>query len=114
MELAGKEILMEKIVGYRYGYEELLDILVLALDQSQFGKGKRRHSGATKSFTEQPILTITRVVGLGFPLGQALKKINEVTTASFSPEQVREELLGAIVYLAAAIIHSEDIHNDFS
>ena len=94
------------IVQCRLGFGSLLSVLVQAFKQSQDGKGYRRH-GRHSSFESQPIMTITRSVGLGFPLGQALKKIQEVTTADFTAEQKRDELLGAIVYLAAAILHLE-------
>lgn len=94
------------VVKCRPGFEPLLAILAQALKQSQEGKGYRRH-GRSSSFKSQPIMTITQVVGPGFPLGQALKKIQEVTTADFTTEQKRDELLGAIIYLAATILHLE-------
>ena len=54
-------------------YYDLFIVLQKALYQAQDGKGAERH-GNGLSFTEQPALTITRAVGLGFPLGQAMKK----------------------------------------
>jgi hypothetical protein len=57
-------------------YYDLFIVLQKALYQAQDGKGAERH-GNGLSFLEQPALTITRAVGLGFPLGQAMKKIQE-------------------------------------
>ena len=88
------------------GYEVLGAILQEALNQSALGKGVERHRNhAGQAWHEQPILTIQHIVGSGFATGQALKKIDE----SMRMEKVagRKELLGAIVYLAAAI-HYED------
>lgn len=87
------------------GYELLADALVQALEQAQSGKGKERHANQ-KPFTDQPILEITRMVGLGYPLGQAMKKAQE---ASRLPSHMaKAELLGAINYLAAAFISIEE------
>lgn len=83
-------------------YKELSDILDAAYRQAAEGKGAERHAN-NKPFESQDICAITRNVGLGFPLGQAVKKINEscrVGGAGF----MERELLGAINYIAAAII----------
>ena len=88
------------------GYEALREILREAYDQAAHGKGKDRHAGADLQFTDQPIFTITRAVGLGFPAGQAMKKIIEAGGMATRGEIVaaRRELLGAIVYTAALIL----------
>lgn len=83
------------------GYEALAEILGEAFDQSANGKGRERHSSG-QPWTQQPIITITGTVGVGFPLGQAMKKIDESQRME-EPERAVAELLGAIVYLAAAI-----------
>jgi len=82
-------------------YYDLFIVLQKALYQAQDGKGAERH-GNGLSFTEQPALTITRAVGLGFPLGQAMKKIQE--SQRMDPDAAKRELLGAINYLAAAVL----------
>jgi hypothetical protein len=87
------------------GYHDLFDVLRDALDQAQNGKGEERH-GNGLSFTGQPALTITRAVGLGFPLGQAMKKIQECQR--MDPDAAKRELLGAINYLAAAILFLDE------
>jgi hypothetical protein len=85
-------------------YSDLFEVLRDALDQAQIGKGAERHADG-QPFTEQPALTITRAVGLGFPLGQAMKKIQE--SQRMDPDAAKRELLGAINYLAAAILYLE-------
>ena len=92
-------------VHVRDGYFPLFSVLNDALNEAQNGKGSERH-GNGLSFTEQPALTITRAVGLGFPLGQAMKKIQE--SQRMEPEAAKRELLGAINYLAAAVLFLDE------
>lgn len=92
-------------ITVREGYYELFSVLREALDQVQSGKGSERH-GNGLPFTEQPALTITRAVGIGFPLGQAMKKIQE--SQRMDTDAAKRELLGAINYLAAAILSFDD------
>lgn len=86
-------------------YYDLFIVLQKALYQAQDGKGAERH-GNGLSFLEQPALTITRAVGLGFPLGQAMKKIQE--SQRMDTDAAKRELLGAINYLAAAILFLDE------
>lgn len=86
------------------GYEELSRVLELAIEQSANGKGKERHA-VDRPFTEQPIMLIQEMVGPGFALGQACKKIQE--SCRMDTESAKQELLGAIVYLAAAYLQRE-------
>lgn len=92
-------------VHVKAGYHKLFDVLREALEQAQDGKGAERH-GNGLSFTDQPALTITRTVGLGFPLGQAMKKIQECQR--MDTDAAKRELLGAINYLAAAILFIDE------
>lgn len=86
-------------------YYDLRRILKLAEEQASQGKGKERHARGQK-FTQQPIMEIARMVGVGYQLGQAMKKAQE---ASRLPnERARAELLGAINYLAAAYLLLEE------
>ena len=85
-------------------YNDLETALDAALTQASKGKGDTRHSTG-QDFREQPIMTITRTHGVGFPMGQAAKKIEEASR--MTPHRARHELLGAIVYLAAAWIAME-------
>ena len=82
-------------------YARLQSILIEALEQAAEGKGHERHASG-EPFEEQPICQIARGVGLGFPLGQAIKKIKE--SQRLQGEAGVRELLGAIVYLAGAVI----------
>lgn len=83
------------------GYEQLAAVLQDAYDQAAKGKGAARH-GTGKPFHEQPMQYLIRLYGPGFALGQAGKKMQE---AQRLPKGAAErELLGAIVYLAGAII----------
>lgn len=88
------------------GYEYLQLALTAALDQAARGKGKDRHASDAQPFHEQPLLTITQLVGIGFPLGQAMKKVQEAGRMADRGQHIpaQNELLGAIVYLAAAWI----------
>jgi len=86
-------------------YYDLFVVLQKALYQAQDGKGAERH-GNGLSFTEQPALTITRAVGLGFPLGQAMKKIQE--SQRMDTDAAKRELLGAVNYLAAAVLFLDE------
>lgn len=91
-------------------YTELRRILDAAYDQSSAGKGAARH-GNGKPWHDQPIMTITRDVGLGFPIGQTTKKSQEalgmVQRGEF--DAAVRELLGGIVYLAAAVRAIEEM-----
>ena len=86
-------------------YDCLYEILMEALDQAQAGKGRSRHSNG-KSFLDQPICMITREVGIGFPIGQTTKKAEESQKLyeKGNQEIAESNILGAINYLAAALI----------
>jgi len=85
------------------GYLGLFNELKEALVQASAGKGKERHAN-NLPFDAQPIAQITRSVGTGFPLGQAVKKIEEsITIGELKGTEAQiHELHGAINYLAAA------------
>ena len=84
-----------------YKKDPLRYILNLAYAQAMTGKGKERHA-EDKPFREQIWSVITKTVGLGFPLGQSLKKWDE--SQRLSRDAAVRELLGSIIYLAMAII----------
>lgn len=93
--------------GVPQGYEVLDDVLRQAMDQAAIGKGRERHADAGVNFEDQAICAIARDVGCGFPMGQAIKKIRESTRLPSWP-RARAELLGAINYLAAAVIVGDE------
>lgn len=84
------------------GYHGLWCVLTDALDQAQLGKGAERH-GQDKAFEEQPMQKLIELHGRGFAYGQAGKKAQESERLAYAA--ARRELLGAIVYLAGAVIN---------
>lgn len=84
------------------------------LDQVTKGKGFERHGetdgGRWLTFSEQPIMTITRYVGNGYPLGQAMKKLSEVPALMKHKgrDAAYKEILGAIAYAAAAALYLKE------
>lgn len=84
-------------------YDILSQVLKNAYFRASKGKGKVRHANG-KPFLEQPIFTITEALGARPDplLFQAVKKIYE--SQRLDPEASVNELLDAIVYVAAAVI----------
>lgn len=91
-------------------YADLVDILLEAYQQAAHGKGKERHANA-RAFSDQPILSIGTMVGMGYPLGQAMKKLQESRTLlklDGGQHRAFAEILGAMVYAAAAAMLVRD------
>lgn len=86
------------------GYESLAGVLQRALDQAQNGKGAERHANELP-FDRQPMQTIAGQVGVGFLIGQAIKKAQESQCLPAGRDVA--ELLGAINYLAGAVMFLE-------
>jgi hypothetical protein len=84
-------------------YQRLAAVLRAAYDQASRGKGKERHASDGLEFENQPMSAINRQLGSidGF-LYQAAKKAQEARRLPYGRAQA--ELLGAINYLAGAII----------
>jgi len=95
-------------------YKSLRDVLERAYDQASKGKGKARHGTNDDAFSDQLIVQIGRHCGGStiFNVGQAWKKSHE--SLLFPREKAVAELLGAINYLAGAVIilesRSHEIH----
>lgn len=87
------------------GYKGLEDVFCKAFAQAAQGKGAERHANG-RGFEDQPIARITDDLGLGFPLGQVSKKVQEANgmVSRGQHEAAEHELLGAINYLASAIL----------
>lgn len=85
------------------GYQKLADVLRRAYEQAAVGKGKERHASDGVMFEDQPMSSINRTLGSidGF-LYQAAKKASEARRLPAGRAQA--ELLGAINYLAGAVI----------
>lgn len=88
-------------------YLALRQVLDRAYDQASVGKGKERHvKEEGQAFQDQPICTLQRIYGTGYGFGQAGKKTEE--SQRLPRAQAVAEILGAIVYLAAAVIVLEE------
>ena len=101
-------MIIEKTVKVDDNYLPLLEVLIKALDQAQFGKGKQRHGKGEIPFIEQRIMNISKSLkdpksyGLLF---QACKKLEE--GQGLDRDARIFERLGAIIYIAASIIRAE-------
>lgn len=85
-------------------YATLHNVLTRAYDQAATGKGAQRHA-QNQPFDKQPMQTLIELYGVGFALGQAGKKAQE--SLRMDKDAAVRELLGAIVYIAGAIISLE-------
>lgn len=83
------------------GYESLALVLQRAFIQAALGKGKERHA-KDLPFDQQPMQQLIGLYGVGFALGQAAKKAQE--SQRLPHDRAVAELLGAINYLAGAVI----------
>ncbi len=87
------------------GYEPLAEVLGRALQQADSGKGAERH-GRGLPFMDQPMIQIGKWTGPGGPAFQAIKKTQEALGMVGRGERAaaERELLGAINYLAGAVL----------
>lgn len=90
------------------GYESLRSVLLRAYDQAARTKGAERHANDLP-FHRQPMQTIAAKRGVGFLLGQADKKTEEAQGmyGRSETDKAIHEMLGAINYIAGAIIFME-------
>lgn len=86
------------------GYEPLANVLRRAFEQAAYGKGKERHAQG-EPFSEQVMLEGAKRFGTGALLFQAFKKSEE--SQRLPQDRAVAELLGAIIYLAGAVISIE-------
>lgn len=91
-------------------YTTLRAILDAAFDHAAIGKGRERHA-RDLPFDKQPMLETTRLVGPGFPLGQAIKKAGEAAgmIERGQMDMAEAECLGAINYLAGAVAWMREV-----
>jgi len=87
------------------GYESLADVLARAFEQAASGKGAERHAKAGEPFDAQVMADMAKRFGVGSLLGQAFKKSEE--SQRLPTDRAVRELLGAINYLAGAVIALE-------
>lgn len=83
----------------------LYPVFMKAIDQVINGKGQR-HGGGTTEFMEQPWKHYAKMHGRGFLTGQAAKKLEEASSTR-TGTSFENEALGAMVYLAMAILHEQ-------
>jgi len=89
--------------------EGLHRVIDEAFAQAAVGKGRERHANDLP-FEEQPIMVIPQLLGDGDAYShrfQAVKKISEVRNLPNASAK-KHELLGAINYLAAAVLLIEN------
>lgn len=84
------------------GYGDLAGVLREAYRQAAIGKGAERHAGAGEAFADQVMQDGAKRFGVGALLFQAYKKSEE--SQRLPLDRGVNELLGAIVYLAGAVI----------
>lgn len=91
------------------GYEALQKVFVEAFKQAAVGKGKVRHAN-DKAFTEQPILSIARMVGVGGTTFQVMKKAQEAASMHQKGDSTAAvaELYGVMVYAATTVIYIQE------
>ena len=102
-----EEYVTSLVINVPGEYISLGLVLQSALEQASKGKGKERHASAGEAYEDQIICEVARRVGLGYPLGQAVKKIYEAQR--LGGEKGIAELLGAINYTAAAVIVAKEM-----
>lgn len=91
----------------RTGFGKVLDLV----DSQVFeGKGFQRHGNGT-DLRDQIWYTISENVGEGFCLGQAMKKIHELSTKKGSLHAWNTEILGAMSYLVFAYLWFNNKHS---
>lgn len=87
------------------GYECLANVLQMAYNQAAVGKGVERHAAAGEPFDKQVMQIGAAKFGVGALLFQAFKKSEE--SQRLPHDRAVNELLGAINYLAGAVIALE-------
>jgi hypothetical protein len=87
------------------GYESLRKVLDAAYDQAARGKGRERHARQNEGFEQQFIMRGAEIFGIDGLFFQAMKKAEESKRLPHAAAQ--KEVLGAIVYMAAAYIFNE-------
>ena len=117
------ELIMEsdnkyKVKGDREitnGERKVGEVIHQAMLRCFSGKGKERHNiEGTVDFMDQPLMEISRRVGIGGPLYQVHKKAYEahdmVRKGDF--ERARNELLDIIIYTAATVLLLDEQKED--
>ncbi len=87
-------------------YGSLAGVLQAAHDHAARGKGHARHGSDDVPFLEQPTMQAIRLVGVGYPHGQIIKKVHEASRMvdRENYDAAVAELFGVINYAAAAVL----------
>ena len=104
VNLAPAPQLVTPVVMDALGYESLAKVLGRAYEQAAVGKGKVRHA-KDQPFHKQVMQVGAAQFGVGALLFQAFKKAEE--SQRLDTDAAVNELLGAINYLAGAVIAIE-------
>jgi hypothetical protein len=95
----------EKLINYK----ALNTVLGDAFNQASDGKGKERHANEGQKFEDQIICSVSRMLKghpFAYNAGQAIKKI--VEAGRLDREAAKREYLGAINYIAAMVILTDE------
>ena len=92
------------------GYEDLAGVFREAYRQAAVGKGAERHAGKGEAFADQVMQDGAKRFGVGALLFQAYKKSEE--SQRLPLDRGTNELLGAMVYLAGAVIARRKAEGD--
>lgn len=92
------------------GYHTLANVLQMAYNQAARGKGVERHAAVGEPFHQQVMQIGAAKFGIGALLFQAFKKSEE--SQRLEHDRAVNELLGAINYLAGAVIALELARGD--
>ena len=98
------EVKPVKKVVPKYEAHPLYPVFMDAIKQVTSGKGVR-HGGDSVEFLEQPWAHYAKLHGKGFLTGQAAKKLEEAASTKVG-DAYEQELLGAAVYVAMAVLHN--------
>lgn len=92
-------------------YAKLVEVFLMAYLRASEGKGQQHHSHG-EPFEEQWILRGTKVFGIGGPLFQCGKKLEQVSKMEkekYPIQEITNELLDVMNYSAAVVIYLKDI-----
>lgn len=95
-------LLKDRTPQEQASYERLMSVLMDAYAQAAHGKGDERHNDG-QDFEDQDMIRIIDATSEDFALGQAIKKLLEGKRFEDASAK-RREWLGAIVYIAGAIV----------
>lgn len=106
---------VNRSLGLKRGERKVSEVIRQAMLRCFSGKGKERHNiEGTVDFMDQPLMEISRRVGIGGPLYQVHKKAYEAhdMVRKGDSERARNELLDIIIYTAATVLLLDEQKED--